>query len=191
VDENIDDNAENRGIEPLPNLELEFVTANTLIGLQSNGRTGNNRQRASFDFANTVNDIERLKAIRVDYLQAEEDKEELREKFLDLQKQIAKKEFDNVAKSEKAIKITNWNPFCNEKADWFEPILMFGVKKFDIVIGNPPYGAKVSSEQKQYIKNNYFCCRSDQEGRVSNLFCQVDWLSVRLPPIFRDRLHPQ
>ncbi|WP_419702144.1 Eco57I restriction-modification methylase domain-containing protein [Mucilaginibacter sp. NFX135] len=32
-----------------------------------------------------------------------------------------------------------WNPFSHDKTDWFDPQWMFGIKEFDIVIGNPPY----------------------------------------------------
>ncbi|MEO0059340.1 MAG: hypothetical protein RLZZ312_987, partial [Bacteroidota bacterium] len=50
IDENIDDNADNRGIVPLPNLEFKFVTANTLIGLDEGKTAG----MESFDFGETA-----------------------------------------------------------------------------------------------------------------------------------------
>jgi hypothetical protein len=38
---------------------------------------------------------------------------------------------------------------------FFDPSWMFGLEKFDIVIGNPPYGAKYSETSKQYFQQNY------------------------------------
>ncbi|NLK63414.1 MAG: hypothetical protein GX287_08205 [Fusobacteria bacterium] len=50
-----------------------------------------------------------------------------------------------------------WNPYeQNKSADFFDPEFMFGEKeKFDIVIGNPPYGAKLSQCNIEEIKKNY------------------------------------
>ncbi|MCX7545996.1 hypothetical protein [Marinicella gelatinilytica] len=40
IDETIVDDADNRGIQALPNLEFKFVTANTLVGLEENKKQG-------------------------------------------------------------------------------------------------------------------------------------------------------
>src|SRR5699024_3708198 len=40
VDENVDDQKPNRGVEPLPNLEFKFVTADTLIELPEEQQRG-------------------------------------------------------------------------------------------------------------------------------------------------------
>jgi hypothetical protein len=37
---------------------------------------------------------------------------------------------------------------------------MFGVEKFDIVIGNPPYGAKYPAEQKEYFIQKYVSAKT-------------------------------
>jgi hypothetical protein len=39
----------------------------------------------------------------------------------------------------RAIELSKWDPFSQEKVDWFDQEWMFGVAGFDIVIGNPPY----------------------------------------------------
>ena len=138
VDENINDEAKNRGIYPLPNLEFKFVTANTLIGLEQDQK-GNT---ISMDFGDTGNDIENLQKKRDEYLQTYgEDKEKLKQNFIELQKEIAQKEFSSggVGVNKKAQQIIGWNPFNHEKSDWFDPKWMFGVGKFDVVVGNPPY----------------------------------------------------
>jgi len=135
VDENIDDKAENRGIYPLPNLEFKFVTANTLIGLEKD------KSQVALDFGNTNTDIEELENIRNNYLQAFGlEKEKLKQQFLVLQKQIARKEFNQSGTiNKKAQQVIGWNPFSHDKSDWFDPQWMFGVDGFDVVIGNPPY----------------------------------------------------
>ncbi|MGX2985174.1 Eco57I restriction-modification methylase domain-containing protein [Helicobacter sp. 23-1048] len=52
--------------------------------------------------------------------------------------------------------ILDYDPFSNTKpAQFFDSAYMFGVESFDIVIGNPPYGAKIDEPQKQKFKNAY------------------------------------
>ncbi len=49
-----------------------------------------------------------------------------------------------------------WNPYNQEQtATWFDPKEMFDVDGFDIVIGNPPYGADLTQEEKIYFTKNY------------------------------------
>lgn len=90
VDEDINDNANNRGIYPLPNLEFKFVTANTLLDLvQDSAQIG-------ADFGGTNKYIDKLQKVRDMYLQSYgEEKENLKQKFLNLQKLIAQKEFSS------------------------------------------------------------------------------------------------
>ena len=136
VDENINDDADNRGIYPLPNLEFKFVTANSLIGLEAE------KPQETLDYTKTNDDIEKLQNIRDEYLQAYgDDKEVLKEQFLKLQKEIAYKQFNgnSEAINKNAMQLISWNPFKYEESDWFNPKWMFGVEAFDVVIGNPPY----------------------------------------------------
>ncbi|MGX2972264.1 Eco57I restriction-modification methylase domain-containing protein [Helicobacter sp. T3_23-1059] len=52
--------------------------------------------------------------------------------------------------------ILDYDPFSNTKpAQFFDSAYMFGIESFDIVIGNPPYGAKIDESQKQKFKNAY------------------------------------
>ncbi len=55
-----------------------------------------------------------------------------------------------------AQQISSFDPYNqNHFANWFEPEWMFGneVKDgFDVVIGNPPYGAKFTENEKKYFK---------------------------------------
>lgn len=133
VDENIDDTAPNRGIEALPNLEFKFVTANTLVNLDASGKI-------ETDLVGKK--IPELQTIRENYLQAHgSEKAELRKKFKAIQQDIFTDQlrFDPNPNS-RPMQLASWDPFKNGTNDWFEPEWMFGLKQFDIVIGNPPYG---------------------------------------------------
>lgn len=132
VDENIDDNRPNRGVEPLPNLEFKFVTADTLIKLPEE------KQRNMFD---NFDEMQELEELRNEYIQSSgKAKARVKEQFLKVQQKIAKDQSSLFADTNsKAYKLGNWNPFSNDKSDWFDPKWMFGVEKFDVVIGNPPY----------------------------------------------------
>ena len=62
-----------------------------------------------------------------------------------------------------AIKqITDWNPYDQLKAaPFFDPDWMFGISDgFDIVIGNPPYGATLSEQEKTECKNIYITSKT-------------------------------
>ncbi len=159
VDENIDETKPNRGVEPLPNLEFKFITADSLLKLPPER---NEKGLASL-FGNQP-ELEELQEIRLDYLQSYgEHKEELKNRFLKLQKQIFNQQLSFGAKEDsRAYKISSWNPFSHDKVDWFDPLWMYGVKEFDIVIGNPPYvsyysntGSTLTKEQRVYYANNY------------------------------------
>ncbi|NMA30859.1 MAG: class I SAM-dependent DNA methyltransferase [Candidatus Methanofastidiosa archaeon] len=131
----IDDDAKN--LKPLPNLDFKYVCTNSLVNLEDD----------SLDFFNT--------------------KEEFEEKYTEVQNEyfyehdLSKKlilieEVSNIFKSHineyssvRDQTIATWNPFINNKpANFFDSERMFGVKKFDIVIGNPPY------VQIQYMKKD-------------------------------------
>ena len=68
-----------------------------------------------------------------------------------------------------AKRIAQWDAYDpNAVARFFEAKYMFGVKDgFDIVIGNPPYGAKISGADLKLIKTNI------QDTRNSNSACPV------------------
>ncbi len=133
VDENIDENKPNRGIEPLPNLEFKFVTADTLIKLPEE-----NGQRGLFD---NWEEMQELEELRNDYIQSYgKQKQRIKEKFLKVQQKMFKDQLSLFSdKASRAYQLSTWNPFGHEKSDWFDPKWMFGVEKFDVVIGNPPY----------------------------------------------------
>lgn len=147
VESEIDDTKPNRGIEPLPNLDFKFVCANTLIGLPKAEASG------LFD---DHSGIVELSKIMSEYFSCNSQrKNEIRLKFLHVQKDILEKTISAFGKStgELTLKLTTWNPFGNNSNSWFDPEWMFGIEeKFDIVIGNPPYGADIDSLVETYRK---------------------------------------
>jgi len=154
IDENIDDKADNRGIEPLPNLEFKFVTANTLIGLDEGKKEG----MMAFDFGETTDLQNQLQQLRNTYLQASpQEKENLKQQFEKLQTQIYKNELKAGGQNKRAQQLAAWKPFSNESSTWFDPDWMFGVEKFDVVIGNPPYVQikQIDAESKKKFTNSF------------------------------------
>jgi len=134
VDEKVDESQDNFGIEPLPNLETKFVSANSLIGLSGQQMM---KSRAIIDLE------EQLKDARMRYFNANhrEEKQELRKKDKELRFKIAEELKKNGFRAEDTRKIASWDfSDANASADWFDPEWMFGISDgFDIVIANPPY----------------------------------------------------
>ncbi|MCK4358944.1 MAG: Eco57I restriction-modification methylase domain-containing protein [Candidatus Cloacimonetes bacterium] len=158
VDEDINDKAENRGINPLPNLSFKFVAANTLIGLPKK-----EQQQNAFDKEFIEPKIAKLQKVREDFFHSQgNEKENLKTEFMKIQTDIGitlfqhKDSFSNKI----AVELTNWNPFKDDSTGWFDPKWMFGIKDgFDVVIGNPPYLSAVTmarnTQIKKYFKKHY------------------------------------
>jgi len=132
TDGNIDNNY---NVIPLPNLETKFVAANSLIGIR----------KGQLDLLD--NDIENIEnellVVRQNHFSVHEaiDKINLRRKGGQLTRElVALLERDLTFKSTDIEKITRWNPYKQSIfADFFDPLWMFNVKSFEIVISNPPY----------------------------------------------------
>jgi hypothetical protein len=132
VDELVFDNEDNRGIEPLPNLEFKFVAANSLIGLPKIA------SQSAFGITDTV---KRLKELRETYLSSfAEDKKQVEKDFRATQQRLFKENVEWAVSDSLVKQLTEWNPFTYESCSWFDPEWMFGVSGgFDVVIANPPY----------------------------------------------------
>ncbi len=133
VDDKVDDSKENRGIEPLPNLEFKFVCANSLVGLP--------KKEAQQTLFEATDDIDLLKNLRDEYLRSYgEEKEAVEKKFRETQSRMFKHSLNWGVKDSRTLKLCQWDPFSFDSCGWFGPEWMFGVKRgFDIVIANPPY----------------------------------------------------
>ena len=160
VEEQIDDLKKNRGVEELPNLEFKFVAANSLIGLPPviNRQVG----------LGVNEEVTKLKELRNRYLRSYgREKQQIEEDFLKTRSKLIEHNINWGGKDALALQLANWNPFSNEKSDWFDPGWMFGVENgFDIVIANPPYlGEKghkeIFWEIKQGTLKEYYLGKMD------------------------------
>ncbi len=147
---------DNYGIRPLPNLEIRFVAADTLIGLQ----------KSDFQMLLETDAIEQkrqqISKIRENYFSANTRQQKL---SLMHEEEACRAELVNALTElssgwaldsqsgivDEAQKIAQWNPYDrNAVADFFDAEEMFGVKDgFDIVIGNPPY---IRHEKIRHLK---------------------------------------
>ncbi len=127
VDERVEDNKPNRGIDPLPNLEFKFVCANSLIPLaEEGGELFDNKEMA-----------QQMQDIRDRYFKTDNARIKIK----------MKKDFENILKkgyslfaSKKQKQLLTYHPFdTNNICYFFDSKFMFGIDRFDIVIANPPY----------------------------------------------------
>ena len=127
----------NFGIPTLPNLETNFVAANSLIAKKKQD-SHNLFENPEIEPTKKV-----LTEIRHEHFSAKTAyrKSTLREKDKQLREKLAKLlAEDNDFAPEDAKQLAAWNPYDqNAVAGFFDPAWMFGVSDgFDIVIGNPP-----------------------------------------------------
>ncbi|MEF3280315.1 MAG: N-6 DNA methylase [Elusimicrobiota bacterium] len=151
LDQKIDRNKENFGIRALPNLETKFVSANTLIGIE---------KPDSLYYTEKIKKLENeIKDLRHKYFQAKSRTQKLnyQKKDKELREKLSRELKAIGFSDDSSQKIASFDLFDqNTFADWFDPEWMFGVKDgFDIVIGNPPYGANYSENTKKYFKQHY------------------------------------
>ena len=113
VDEKVIDSKYNRGIEPLPNLEFKFICANTLLSKEHT-------------FSSEIN--QKMKLLKNKYFDA-----------TDTEKSNIINEYKKLLSIDNSlISYDPFNPIY--VAQEVDLNLMFDIsKKFDLVIGNPPY----------------------------------------------------
>jgi adenine-specific DNA-methyltransferase len=136
VDQRIDNTKKNRGVRPLPNLETNFVSANTLLGIE---------RPAQIVFEDP--DIQRiekeLKIVRERrfYARSRATKRKCEEEDERLRREMSEVLMRDRWNTAVARKLARWDPYDqNASADFFDPEWMFGNQSgFDITIGNPPY----------------------------------------------------
>lgn len=136
VDQKIDRKKENFGVRPLPNLETKFITADTLITAEQPGKQADLSTPEVEKLKKELKDV-RHKIFSVKTTKA---KQGHKENDADLRERIAEELKANGWPDDTADRLAKWDPYKqNESADFFDPEWMFGLKGFDVVIGNPPY----------------------------------------------------
>lgn len=155
------DRKNNFGIAALPNLDFKFVCANSLIDSGYDAFLENVRHNATL--YRLDGEIQKLEQLRNAYFDPRGDKnkkEELQKEFRET-KDYIKTEFERLKKSwnleDFLSKVDDWNPFDDSHpSSFFSPAWMFGIRTgFDVVIGNPPWGADLSKDEKSLYKTNY------------------------------------
>lgn len=180
VDQNTDEDKENLGILPLPNLETKFVAANTLIGIEKKGQLDLNFQNPEIDKKE-----KELAKVRERHFLARtpKTKEKYREKDKDLRNEIAVLlEKDGFA-SNVTKKLAHWNPYDqNASAGFFDMEWMFGIKDgFDVVIGNPPYVRvdDIPKSLKPLYKSSYNTSVGKYDLYYLFFECGINYLSQK------------
>ena len=145
--------AENFGIRPLPNLETRFIAANTLIGLeQQRTLTSNKAQRLERELLENRE--------RHFHATTRQQKRACQQKDEELRAELAEELHSMGTPADDAERIAQWDPYDqNATADWFDPEWMFGISDgFDVVIGNPPYVRQEKIKAlKPALQKRYTC----------------------------------
>jgi len=165
VDQRVNPNAENRGILALPNLETRFVAANTLIGIDRPQQLAFRNSR--------IDELEReLARVREAHFTAKTPatKRKYRERDAALRAEIADILKTDGWDDKTARMLAGWDPYDqNASASFFDSEWMFGLKEgFDIVIGNPPYSAEISSLDREKI-----ACKDTKNSNSAAIFIDV------------------
>ncbi len=155
VDESVHDDLENRGIEPLPNLDFKFVTANSLIGLP---KPSTSNQQGLFEDESGIGELKELREMFFNASGVE--REKLKLQFVQAQKRMFEKVIEKKRGGMANLtgSLMTWDPFGHKASTWFDPEWMFGIKEgFGIVIANPPYlsSKNMTGELKPFYEKEF------------------------------------
>ena len=146
-----------RKVEPLPNLDFKFICANSLVPLEKSKQV---------DWLNSANSElhEKLARLRIEYFNARRPhtKSAAQDKYYKLT-QAPDGMFDDT----RTKQLKSFDPFRNaHPADFFDSDQMFGLSDgFSVVIGNPPWGAKVPPDTIKAITNYYYSMQTVPRSR--------------------------
>jgi len=181
----------NRGFEPLPNLDFKLIAANTLIAAPESDTV-----TTGLFAGQTDPFFQEFELLTNEYFNVHlpKDKKEKKQEILKLiDKQIADKQKqlkraidvkDKKQTDAGEVEIKLWQSYANlfkhEAVGFFEIKYFFPkiVTGFDVVIGNPPYGAKFNDAEKKYFKNKYD--HQDYQAESFLLFTEKSFALVKL-----------
>ena len=134
IEQELDRDADNFGIKPLPNLEPRFIAANTLIGLEEERTLTSQKAKVLEGELDDNRERHFHATTRPQKLACRREDKKLRRELATELRHIGMPADD-------ADKVADWDPYDqNASADWFDSKWMFGITDgFDVVIGNPPY----------------------------------------------------
>ena len=137
VDQEIDDEAPNRGVVPLPNLDFKFVCADSLIPRIKD---------TQLSFSDDPQLDDKLQSIRKRFFNTsnEERKDRLKSEY----EKLITDDLKLFQESQWSLQLKSFRPFTNNtRATFFDPLTMFGFRFFDIIIGNPPYISALAAKK--------------------------------------------
>lgn len=154
VSQQVNTKKTNMGMLALPNLETRIVAANGLQPL--------------FDKGQEVIESEHLRVLRKKLVEQQaryfrantrDKKKTAQNKIESLQQDIQQECFLLGYGDGTSARLLSFRPFDqNSSSQFFEPSIMFGFDKFNLVIGNPPYVRHESIKPlKDQFKKNYAC----------------------------------
>lgn len=138
----IDDKSD---VEPLPNLDFNFVCANSLFPL---------RKAINDLFFDAENYSRKFDSLVKEYYSTHDKiiKNKLRDEFVSLYSENT--EF-SIGNADFIDQLKSWNPFItNKPANFFDCEKMFNVLAFGIVIGNPPYISYATQQSDTRLLKN-------------------------------------
>jgi hypothetical protein len=176
VEAEVDDTKQNRGIDPLPNLDFKFVCANTLIGAPEQNITKESLFGDDFQEKLSVAVDKYFSSSGENKRSANNDIHKLIDRKIDeklnhlaglvsyggdkkIEAILAKNNEEQIKQHSRTLNLWNSykNIFENKPVDFFEIKYFFpSVKEgFDIVVGNPPYvGEKGNKDIFRNIKDS-------------------------------------
>lgn len=175
VDERVQDNLENRGIEPLPNLDFKFVTANSLIGLPTS-RSVN--QMGLFEDDQGIRELKELRDMFFTATGIE--REQLKLQFVQAQNRMFQRMIEGGTKgyADLTTRLSGWDPFSHKASIWFDSEWMFGIKEgFDIVVANPPYGATINKDELTIMKKRMIDTKNTNSAAIFIDFAKNSFLN--------------
>jgi len=160
----------NFGIEPLPNLETKFVCADTLMPLVTDHKDAEGKYQKMLENPVIRNTNKLLRDNRRHHFMASttQRKQEILQTDKTLRETLAiAMESDGMMTHEATKRMATWNPYDQTRsASFFDPGWMFGIDSFDIVIGNPPYGAEYPAEYKDYFREYYKSAKTTRSNGI-------------------------
>ena len=176
IEQEPEQDADNFGIKPLPNLETRFISTNTLIGLKAQRTLISNKAQ---------NLEQKLRDNRERHFHAttRQRKRACKQRDEELRAELATELKRFGMPADDAERIARWDPYDqNATADWFDSEWMFGITEgFDIVIGNPPYIniENLPIATKDYLFDNYRACQGRTDIYIAFLEKSISILSAK------------
>ena len=139
----VDADSTSSSLKPLPNLDFKFVCANTLTPLDD---------EKTIMFGEDPELADKLESIREKYFNTEvpSKKSKLKVEY----ETLVSMEVGLFGESKRTSQLKTYRPFdSDEPASFFDGHQMFGFKKFDVILANPPYinsQTMVKNGQKEF-----------------------------------------